>query len=88
MIKSRPLDKLAAAFHSLIDNGTGTQEPSNQRRWGKVTAVNTGPPITVDITLAGNAIPGVPTLNHYVPVVGDKVCIIQEGYDLIAIGAL
>lgn len=88
MIKNRPLDKLAAAFHSLIDNGTGTQEPSNQRRWGKVVTVHTGPPVTIDITLAGNAISGVPTLAHYTPTAGDKVCLIQEGYDLIAIGAL
>lgn len=42
-------------------------------RWATVTAVNTGPPKTVDLLMGGTAIPAVLYTASYTPTVADTV---------------
>jgi hypothetical protein len=85
----RTIDILATRIHSVINNGTGEKEGPLQRRYGMVTAINTGvTPKLATITIAGNSISDIPCLKQYTPTVGDKALILQEGFDMIAIGCL
>jgi len=87
MTLERSMDKLVNTIHSLVNSGTGENESPLERRWATVTAVYTTTPKTIDITLAGNSVTGIPCIKQYTPTVGDKVLLLQEGFDLIAIGS-
>lgn len=60
------------------------------RLYGVVTAVATGPPVTVSLTLSGSStiIVGVPTLAAYTPTTGDLVIIDKSGDTLLVLGTV
>ena len=89
MTLERAIDSLATKIHTLVNTGTGEKEGPLQRRWAMVTAINTGvTPKLVTVTIAGNSISDIPCLKQYTPTVGDKVLLLQEGFDIVAIGSL
>lgn len=57
-------------------------------RQAKVTAVNAGPPHSVDIMLGGNPVPRVRYLASYSPTVADSVWLVQFGPDILILGKL
>jgi len=64
--------------------------PSVARRFGTVSAVNAGPPQTVDVVLAlsGITLPAVAILSSYAPVAGDAVVVDFVENKPLAIGAV
>lgn len=75
---------------ALIRDVTGalTVAPATavRRRHGIVTAIATGPPPTVTVTVGATTIPGVHYLASYAPTVGDEVIVDWNGADLIVVG--
>lgn len=61
--------------------------PTLTRRQGVVSAVNAGPPPTVDVTVGGIVIPAVRYLASYWPTVGDVVIVDFNGADPLVIGS-
>lgn len=82
------IDLAAAALADRL----GRQGPSVpvSRRQGTITAVNTGPPRSVDVNLgaSGITLPGCRYLASYFPVVGDAVFVDFLGTDPFAIGTV
>lgn len=60
------------------------------RQWGTVISIQTGPPQTVTITLAGSNVPiaGVRFKRSYAPVGGDTVLVDHVGTDIVVDDAL
>jgi hypothetical protein len=83
------LSKLADAVQgSSTDPSAPVAEAALQRRYAMCTAVDyTTQPYTATVNLSGlgAAVP-VPCIASYIPMVGDKVLILQEGFDAVAIG--
>lgn len=71
-----------------------TTQPSTvgmavRRRWGVVTAVNTGPPASLDVEVGGVEIPGVRYLTGGLTYgVADEVVVDLAGTDPLVIGKL
>ena len=83
-------DPLAAATGDLAD--TITADPNDAlgpqpvlRRWGTVSAINVGPPGTMDVTVGGTLIPGVSSLVGLFHV-GTQVAVDFVGTDVMVAG--
>jgi hypothetical protein len=74
-------DAVTAAVAGLL---AGTQ----LWRVGTVTAVVTGPPATVTVTIRGQSIAGVHYLTSYTPTVADNVALLGGGNQIFVLGKL
>ena len=67
-----------------------TNAPTNKVVWGVVSSIQTGPPQSLTLTLAGSSttVAGIRYLSSYSPTVGDTVVCSKYGTDLVVLGGM
>ena len=85
----RQIDRVAGAIRKSAAKPL-PNEPGVKLTWGVVSALNTGPPLSLDVKIEGSASANtkVRYLSSYSPTVGDTVMCTWHGRDLVVVGAM